>query len=87
MNATELPPCLRPYAAAIDAVADERAAGDGYWVYLVWGLCDEEGAHYIHGSSPQSCARQMPHIMQCIATDCCPRIEASLNPRIKSRIK
>lgn len=67
-----LPKCLQKYAAVIDEVSDERASGDGYWVYLKTGWRDDEGeTHCVHEETPAECAKRMTHLTRCTIPGCC----------------
>jgi hypothetical protein len=66
-----LPKCLRPYAALISGVSDDRQYGEGYWVYLVpgwWSHLDE--THCVHASTPSACAMKMTRVQRCQRVCC-----------------
>lgn len=66
-----IPATLRRYAAYIEDVSDERAGGDGYWVYLVPGWVCDDGTHCVHEDNITQCAAALRCIERCTAPNCC----------------
>lgn len=56
---------------AVIEISDERSSGDGFWVYLRSGHCnDEQGLHCIHEDSPTECLRRLRWIEECRCEGC-----------------
>lgn len=71
MNTSKLPKCLRIFASKIKEVSDERATGEGYWIYLVagwWSPWDE--THCIHEDTLRYCVEKMHWVEPCFK-ECC----------------
>lgn len=66
-----LPKSLRPYAAVIEDVSDERQMGDGYWVYLKKGYYwDDPGLHIVHEDTITECVRCLKERQVCTCHEC-----------------
>lgn len=71
MTATNLPKTLQRWADKIDEVSDERATGEGYWIYLKAGWWSpEDETHCIHEDTIRDCAAKMKCIEPC-NHECC----------------
>lgn len=71
IDAKLLPKSLRKFAHLIADVSDERAGGDGYWVYLVNGYRWDGETHCVHEDTITDCARAMRCVAPCTVPGCC----------------
>ncbi|MBU0494621.1 MAG: hypothetical protein KKA73_06515 [Chloroflexi bacterium] len=52
---------ITQYQDRIAQVDDERATGDGYWVYLAAGFADEDGGTILHEYTVKDLRRRLQH--------------------------
>ncbi len=59
----------------IDCVSDERASGDGFWIYLKTPFCNRVsepwgGLHVIHEQTIGACIKQLKGADKCDCDSC-----------------
>ena len=69
-----LPKTLERFRKDIVDISDERADGDGYWVYLRRGLQQsaKTQVHNVHEDTVTACARAFKWVRPCDCPDCAP---------------
>jgi hypothetical protein len=69
---TQIPATLKRYAHRIDEVEDDRGNQNGWWVYLVPGLCrlGSPQEHIVHEDTLAICAQEVRDAEPCDCDDC-----------------